>query len=128
MKWIEIDEYSRTERNGSDRKPWLVELPARGSGSECRGESGAHFIPLTILCQRFFECRQKVWTVMGKEREAMQFDRFPPSKEGRSLTASLGPPERLIAVQIFAADFLKPLLVFSAAFVVRAEIVSAVLY
>lgn len=57
----------------------------------------------------------------------MQFDRFPPSKERRSLTASLGPPERLIAVQIFAAGFLKPLLVFSAAFIVRAEIVSAVL-
>jgi hypothetical protein len=38
-----------------------------------------------------------------------------------------GPLERLIAVQIFAAHFLKPLLVFTAAFVVRAEIVSAIL-
>ena len=45
----------------------------------------------------------------------------------RIVNCIAGPLERLIAVQIFAASFVKALLVFNTAFVVCAEVGSAVL-
>ncbi len=61
-----------------------------------------------------------------KNEEAMQLSFSPNRKSDYPCIA--GPRERLIAVEIFAAHFLKALLVLTAAFVVCAEIGSAVLY
>lgn len=54
----------------------IVELPALGSSSERRGESGAHFIPLTIPCQQIFKCEREKF---GGQKIAMQFDLFRAS-------------------------------------------------
>jgi hypothetical protein len=75
------------------------------------------------LSMNFFGMLE-VWKIR-RQGTAMQFDL--PLARKKSLTASPGPRERSVAVQIFAAHFLETLLVFTAAFVVRAEIVPAVL-
>jgi len=56
----------------------------------------------------------------------MQFDLSASPKKIVNCTA-VGPRERSVAVQIFAAHLLKPLLILLAALVIRAQVSSAVL-